>query len=303
MSDPLVVSYFTSHYAEDAWRLRESCERFGVEHEIEFVPDFPDWGAATSFKPGFILRKMRQHPGRDVLWLDADCWLKSRRIIDYLTLSQTVSAHVSPLDRITPQMEAWRYVERAHRAKLGIVNSGIVFVPNSETSAVEEWRLRCEMNPNDWDQWHLGLTTHVLPIPDDFRAGGEHVGHESGFHRHWKRKTPRKVALLRPGGTASFVADLMRNGYWIASEGSFLVPMGGYGLNVAYNAAADYCPPFWCHVASRAGSPPAALAIISEAAKANRPLRLLVIGMMPDALRRQVETAVSSTGADVDFLG
>lgn len=307
MTPPLVISYYTSQYAEDAKRLRESCEAFGVECEIESVPDFPDWGAANSSKPDFIAAKMRQHPGRDVLWLDSDCWLKDRALIDTVAGSQFVRAHVTALKDIKPTMESWRYVARAYDAGKGIVNGGIVFVPHHRIGMVDEWRLCCELAPLDWDQWHLGQAAQILALPEEFRAGGPHVGHQSGFHRFWKRTTPRKVALFLHGSSTRYAEELAANGYWIALSGqsygyqSPIIKLANLVYNSTDENSVDLLP--WRHIATRAGSPHAALSIISEAAKANRPLRLLVIGMMPDALRGEVETAASATGADVDFLG
>jgi hypothetical protein len=71
---PLVISYHTpdAWYTSHAERLKASLRDFGLESDIECLPDAGSWKACACAKSSFVLRKMQEHPGRPLLWLDAD---------------------------------------------------------------------------------------------------------------------------------------------------------------------------------------------------------------------------------------
>ena len=73
MSDILVVGYYTdgNGYETEARRMMESVARFGFTHEVEAIP-IQNWQKATQYKPLFLLSKAIRHPGRVLLYLDAD---------------------------------------------------------------------------------------------------------------------------------------------------------------------------------------------------------------------------------------
>jgi hypothetical protein len=75
---PLVISFYTDDllYRMEAARLIASCERFGLEAEIEEIPSFGSWELNCAYKPFFIHEKLQLHR-RPVLWVDADAvWMR-----------------------------------------------------------------------------------------------------------------------------------------------------------------------------------------------------------------------------------
>ncbi|HYE63520.1 MAG TPA: hypothetical protein VD997_16135 [Phycisphaerales bacterium] len=70
----LVVSYYTGdgNYAAYAAKLRASCEKFGIEHQIEQLPSGGDWVRNLGFKPRFVYDKLLKNK-KSVVWMDADC--------------------------------------------------------------------------------------------------------------------------------------------------------------------------------------------------------------------------------------
>ncbi len=71
---PIVVSYFTegTEYEKHAKQLEASARKFGLEVEIEGVPNLGSWQRNTHFKARFIHQKIQQHTDRGLLWIDAD---------------------------------------------------------------------------------------------------------------------------------------------------------------------------------------------------------------------------------------
>jgi len=71
---PLIISYYTKNtgYEREIARLRKSVRRFGLEYEFVGIESRGSWMANTSYKAEFILKMMNFHPGRDLLFLDAD---------------------------------------------------------------------------------------------------------------------------------------------------------------------------------------------------------------------------------------
>jgi hypothetical protein len=70
---PCVVSFYTKDtpYEEEVKNLVRSCEKFGVEYQIEAVSSTGSWEMNCAFKPIFILQKL-QELKRPLLWVDAD---------------------------------------------------------------------------------------------------------------------------------------------------------------------------------------------------------------------------------------
>lgn len=73
--DPMFCSYYTNAkykaYAHD--KLIPSLKKFGLNFEVDYVPTLGDWLRETHYKPSFVLRKLEKHPGRNIVWIDADC--------------------------------------------------------------------------------------------------------------------------------------------------------------------------------------------------------------------------------------
>lgn len=69
----MVVSFYTSKYAEAAARLVSSLQHFGLKYDVQAIEDKGGWQGAVRFKPRFILEMMEKHPDFDgIVWTDAD---------------------------------------------------------------------------------------------------------------------------------------------------------------------------------------------------------------------------------------
>jgi SAM-dependent methyltransferase len=85
---PLVVGYHTPHnrYRELAAQMAASVERFGIETDIREWPNrgvdgrptHMNWVVNCAICPEFILAMMDAHPGRDLIYLDADAVMERR---------------------------------------------------------------------------------------------------------------------------------------------------------------------------------------------------------------------------------
>ncbi|MBM3199220.1 MAG: glycosyltransferase family 77 protein [Chlamydiae bacterium] len=73
LSFPLVASFYTKNtpYEEEVRHLRDSCERFHLEHHIVGVPSMGSWELNCAYKPLFLLQMMEKLR-RPLLWVDAD---------------------------------------------------------------------------------------------------------------------------------------------------------------------------------------------------------------------------------------
>jgi len=75
---PLFVSFYTPGlYAGKAARLRLSLHRLGLEYRIDEVEDRGSWDANTKHKAEFILAMLEAHPGRNIVWVDADAVVRA----------------------------------------------------------------------------------------------------------------------------------------------------------------------------------------------------------------------------------
>ncbi|HSX10997.1 MAG TPA: putative nucleotide-diphospho-sugar transferase [Chlamydiales bacterium] len=114
--EPLIISYYTSGtlYEKDALALQESCQKVGVEWDIEAVELVGNWGENTCYKPEFILRKLLQHK-RDLFWIDSDAVLLQKPAL---------------LDTIDCDLAVRIYPDREDRDPFK-VNSGTIYVKHS----------------------------------------------------------------------------------------------------------------------------------------------------------------------------
>jgi hypothetical protein len=72
----VVVSFYTkdTDYEQEARKLIETLEQFGVKHDVQPVENRKDWVLNTQQKPAFIKAMLQKH-GCPVVWLDADARL------------------------------------------------------------------------------------------------------------------------------------------------------------------------------------------------------------------------------------
>jgi hypothetical protein len=70
---PLVISFFTKNtpYEQEAIEFMASCEKQGIEYEVEGLESQGVWDRNCAMKPAFILRKLHEKK-RALLWVDID---------------------------------------------------------------------------------------------------------------------------------------------------------------------------------------------------------------------------------------
>jgi len=90
----IIVSWHTpdSLYSSCALRLKESLERFDLEHEINCLPAIGDWNQNVCHKPQYILEMMNKHPEKNIVWIDADS-----EVIAYPEYFKTITGDVGCL--------------------------------------------------------------------------------------------------------------------------------------------------------------------------------------------------------------
>lgn len=93
----IVVSFHTDDevYSKHAECLEKSLIEYGIDHEIVSIPGLPetidDWKKNTHYKPEFILKMLRKHKDKNVVWIDADAEVKKYpKLFDTLTCDLAV---------------------------------------------------------------------------------------------------------------------------------------------------------------------------------------------------------------------
>lgn len=131
--NPLFVSYFTrgSPYEAEAAALSESLHEFRIPNCIEGVTPLGSWEKNCAYKPTFIGRMMDAHPGRPIVWIDADARL--RRFPD---LFGKLSCDVA-----------------FHRKSGELLSGTLYFAPTKASRGiVERWQKSCAEDSRAWDQ-------------------------------------------------------------------------------------------------------------------------------------------------------
>lgn len=96
-----LISFYTKNwqYPVKAERLRQACEKLGIDYLIEELPDTGNWTANTRLKSSFIYDKLTQLQ-RPVVWVDADCVLHKAPTID-------LSCDIGAVEKTQPNPLAW----------------------------------------------------------------------------------------------------------------------------------------------------------------------------------------------------
>jgi hypothetical protein len=218
----LAVTYYTvdTPYEKEAHKLVRSCQKWSMPIEAVPVENKPTWEENCAQKPR-VCREVMEASNMPVLFLDADCWLKAslpifqgNRLLDCDIATQCVS-----IDNLRPPMEATKL--RPHAAKHGgvMMNSGVCYLANrpAVVDFLHDWESWCFANPDRWDQIGMQelVTTHNLnhrDLGNEYRAGGDRIGHRSAFHRFHGQSRPAKWLLL---GSAPYIEDWW---YWYGSR-------------------------------------------------------------------------------------
>ncbi len=76
MSQFVVCAFYTPNYEEDVRRLEISLKAFGHEYYLKPCERLPTWEQNTGIKPGFLLECLQRFPDKDVLYIDADAFVR-----------------------------------------------------------------------------------------------------------------------------------------------------------------------------------------------------------------------------------
>lgn len=144
---PIVVSYYTKDelYESMYRRMHQSLHKFGLEHDIEAIDSMGDWQANTYHKAKFIRRKLNEHAGRDILWMDVDA-----EVCQYPERFDNFDG-----DFAVHYIEWGRYGREPRRE----LNSSVMYFRNSWQCRVllEKWLTLNERNKDSgvWEQKNL----------------------------------------------------------------------------------------------------------------------------------------------------
>lgn len=132
------VCFYTTGtaYEQEAAELVASCDAVGLECVTRGLEPRGSWERNCALKAGF-LRSMRAELRGPLLWVDADARL-ARFPTELLTLNADFAMHL---------LDGWRGF------------SATVYFDDTPEAArlIDRWHMRCEAEPDIWDQIHLDL--------------------------------------------------------------------------------------------------------------------------------------------------
>ena len=187
-----IVTYFTPRYMDDAAKLKKSVEAAGKEFYGVCKDESRDWVTACSRKAGVCLDALTCLQD-DILWMDADSWLKSWP--QFFDLKHYDAAcYVEPAWNMQKPKKCSIYQDWAKQHG-GMWTTGVLLLRynNSVMEMVHNWKTLCAANPSEWDQISLQKAYLSMENPPKFKAlprqlscYGDYIGHNSGLKRHWK---------------------------------------------------------------------------------------------------------------------
>jgi hypothetical protein len=146
MKTPVYVSFYTDAYREEAGALVDSLDRFGLEEDVRHVPDQGSWVRNCAMKSAFIFRMLVAHPGRPIVWLDADARVRQHPDV-FNALDCDFAAH-------------WRH-------GVELLSGTMYFGPTlAARMLVATWRAEQERTPDEWDQRVLQRVIESDHYPD-----------------------------------------------------------------------------------------------------------------------------------------
>lgn len=195
-----VISFYTpgTRYEQDATRLRESCERFGIPHDIRpmdlnAAPGASDsWVASVARKPAFIRDMLLTHAS-PVCWMDADC-----TIVQEPALLRACRSELAMYNFFAdPMNETGEFAPNKLWGASGVVY--LAFTPRI-MRLVNEWCAQMEQAPWMVDDQALSwvfnhfkggkISTLWLPRPYN-RMSGKWPDVEPVIDHAWTHGTPR----------------------------------------------------------------------------------------------------------------
>lgn len=141
---PLFVSFFTPAYAAEAAGLVESLDAFGLPHDVRKLDSRGSWVANCACKPAFIREMRAEHPGRPIVWLDADARVKAPPVLFDTLAGFDFACHYRGGEELL---------------------SGTLFFGPTDTAyeLLRAWEQECRFFPNEWDQKRLEIAVSRVP--------------------------------------------------------------------------------------------------------------------------------------------
>ncbi len=92
MSKLLVCGFYTESYRDDIERLEISLKRFSMDYQFTPVEPQSCWEATTGLKPKVLRQCLLDNPERDVLYIDADAFVR-REITGFDDFDGDIGSH------------------------------------------------------------------------------------------------------------------------------------------------------------------------------------------------------------------
>ena len=130
---PLFCSFYSGPgYAEEAQGLVESLEAFRLDYEVNELPDAGSWAWNCGRKAAYLLTCRAKHPGRPLVWVDADA-----RIVQRPTWFDTLDCDIA------------YHLRHGEELLSGTLYFGAT---DGASDLLERWQVECQYHPDEWDQ-------------------------------------------------------------------------------------------------------------------------------------------------------
>lgn len=137
----LVVSFFTeaNGYKPDALRMIASCRRHGLDYFVQPIEGEGSWLGNVRFKPKFMRAMLDRHPGRDLVWIDADGIVQQPPML---------------FDSLAKDPEYQRFILGVHYFRGRKLLTNTVFLRNGETTRamIDAWIGLTKARAGVWEQ-------------------------------------------------------------------------------------------------------------------------------------------------------
>jgi len=137
MPNFIVVAFYTEKtpYEEEVKGLQKTCAEHGVHCHTKGYKNRGKWVRNAAIKPHFIRQMMEQHPGKAIVYLDADA-----RLRQYPALFDTLDADIA--------------VHFRNRGGNKELLSGTIFIKDTPGThqLLRAWEEEQEKCPDEWDQ-------------------------------------------------------------------------------------------------------------------------------------------------------
>ena len=171
---PLFISFYTPEYNVQACSLRESLDKFGLDHDIQAVGSLGEWRKNCAMKGAFVRDHLKE-ASRPIVWVDADAVLLQE-----------------PTFFLTKGLEfcTWRKPN-------GNILSGTVYLAPTKASRLltRRWAKLCDEKPKTWDQQLLTQAHRTLKDRDRPKWTSLPQGYCKIFDIHWRKGEVHEVVI------------------------------------------------------------------------------------------------------------